>query len=141
MSRKPSVATSILCATVLLLASNARAQSEPARAQSSGPDSVLRTATFFSGGLARTGTFPGKLVCLSCDVNPSTAAKTQCEKSGHRHALAIDGDPLLHPLLVTDETILARVNSNELHGSDVIVTGVYYPAVGAILVSGVERKS
>ena len=141
MIRSATMVLGIVATFIALLGSTASAQGESAQGERAHADDVLRTATFFNGGLARTGQFPGKLVCLSCDVNPDPTAKAQCQKSGHRHALAIEGDPLLHPLLATEEPILMRINSNELHGSEVIVTGIYYPATGAILVSGVEQKS
>lgn len=140
MSRRTSVMLAIAATFIALLGSAAWSESEPAQPGPGQEASLLRTATFFSGGLSRTGHFPGKLVCLSCDVNPGAAAKAQCQKSGHRHALKIEGDPLLHPLLASEETILTRINSNELHGREVVVSGVYYPATGAILVSGVETK-
>jgi hypothetical protein len=102
------------------------------------PDDGLRTAAFFTGSVGKTGSFRGTLVCLSCDVNPGNVAREQCKREGHRHALKIGDDPLLHPLLATNEELLAQVNSAELHGKTVEVDGVYYPATGAILLAGVR---
>jgi len=113
----------------------------PAPSWAGAPDDGLRTATFFIGSVGKTGTFPGTLVCLGCDVNPGAAARAQCTREGHRHALRIEGDPQLHPLLTSNEEMLERINSAELHGKTVAVDGVYYPSTGAILVSDVRTVS
>lgn len=44
---------------------------------------------------------------------------------------------MVHPLLVVNEDLLERINSDELHGKKVSVSGKYYPATGLILVTGV----
>ncbi len=46
----------------------------------------------------------------------------------------MDSDGMIHPLLPGTEKVLKEINSGELHGKDVTVHGVYYPATGAILV-------
>jgi len=118
---------------------SARSADQPATAPETGA-SLLATARFFTGSVGNGGHFPGKLVCLRCDINPSSESRAQCQKDGHRHALQIQGDPLLHPLLEVSDAVLKQVNSDTLHDKEVVVTGTYYPATGAILVSGIELK-
>src|SRR5262249_22573486 len=130
----------VVTAGALLLASAsgiARSADQPPAAPATDA-SLLATARFFTGSVGHTGQFPGKLVCLRCDLNPSSEAKAQCEKEGHRHALQIQGDPLLHPLLGVSEDILKQINSDAMHDKQVLVTGTYYPATGAVLVSAIE---
>src|SRR5512144_51704 len=64
-------------------------------------------AKFFTGsGLGRTGDFLGKMVDLSCNMNPPAGTKTQCNSTDHYYALQVDGQPGLHPLLAGDDKIL-----------------------------------
>jgi hypothetical protein len=86
------------------------------------------------------GTFPGKLVCLGCDLG-GPGGKKQCGAVGHRHALAAEDGGMVHPLIPGTAEALAQINSNELHGKKVEVRGRYYPALGAILVDRVEPVS
>jgi hypothetical protein len=97
---------------------------------------------FFTGPQSdiQVGTFPGKLVCLSCDLG-GPGGKEQCGKVGHRHALLAADGSMVHPLIPGTEEVLARINSNELHGKKVKVHGKYYPALGSILVDRVEPVS
>ena len=102
--------------------------------------SMLR---FYAGSpaLTRTGDFPGKLVCLRCDLKPGPDAMAQCEKEGHRHALSMDRDAMIHPLIAGSEPVLKQINSAELHGKDVVVHGKYYPATGIIFVDRISIRS
>jgi hypothetical protein len=100
---------------------------------------ILPMAKFYTGPLERIGTFPGKLVCLRCDLAPSKASAAQCKKEGHVHALSMDDGSMIHPLLATSSEVLARINSPELHHQEVKVHGKYYVSTGAILVSSIER--
>jgi hypothetical protein len=99
-------------------------------------------ARFYAGSTydIKVGTFPGKLVCLSCDLG-SPGAKHQCGAVGHRHALAAEDGAMVHPLIPGTKEVLAQINSDELHGKKVRVHGKYYPALGAILVEQVEPVS
>jgi hypothetical protein len=109
-----------------------------AEARSTG--STLSMARFYGGGGARTGDFPGRLVCLRCDLKPGPNAMSQCEKLGHHHALSMEMDAMIHPLLPGTEKTLKQINSGELHGKDVIVHGKYYANTGAILVDRIAEK-
>ncbi len=101
--------------------------------------SVLGMAKFYPGVGDRVGTFPGKLVCLRCDLKGGSEAMAACAKEGHRHALAMDGGSMIHPLLAGTEEVLARINSAELHGKHVEVRGKYYPSTGVILVDRIAE--
>ncbi len=107
---------------------------EKHRAAPSQGGSILSMARFYGGSLGRIGNYPGKLVCLRCDLKPAPGAMAQCEKEGHHHALSMDSDGMIHPLLPGTEEVLKQINSGELHDKEVTVHGKYYPATGAILV-------
>ena len=109
----------------------------PARGEEEHPAShakqgaVLSMTKFYTGEHAKVGDFPGKLVCLRCDFNPGGMG--QCEKEGHHHALSMDSDAMIHPLLAGTEAVQKEINSAELHGKQVTVHGMYYPGTGVIL--------
>lgn len=106
--------------------------------EASHPGSESEMARFFTGSEPyRVDIFPGKLVCLRCDLAHAPGAAAQCAKEGHRHALMSHGGSMVHPLLVTNEQMLERINSAELHGKNVKVQARYYPSIGSILVIGV----
>lgn len=94
---------------------------------------------FYSGSLIRTGAFPGKLVCLRCDLKPGPEAMKLCREKGHRHALSMEGGWMVHPLLAGTKEVADRINSAELHDKEVVVHGKYYDS-GAILVGSIEEK-
>lgn len=94
----------------------------------------LAMAKFYAGPLETIGTFPGKLVCLRCDLAPSPGSAEQCKKEGHKHALSMEDGSMIHPLLASDEKVLEQINSAELHHKQVRVEGKYYVSTGAILV-------
>ncbi len=116
----------------------ARGDEKRSAQAASSEGSTLSMSKFYGGSSARTGDFPGKLVCLRCDLKPGPGAMAQCEKEGHRHALAMDSDGMIHPLLPGTEKVLKQINSGELHGKEVTVHGKYYPATGAILVDRIS---
>ena len=101
--------------------------------------STLSMSQFYTGSMEQTGSFPGKLICLRCDVSPSDHASAACKEDGHRHALSMKGG-MVHPLLPGTEEIAERINSNELHGKEVRVSGKHYPSIGFIFVSSIEQK-
>lgn len=105
-------------------------EQHPAAAQSA----TQSMARFYSGESHRVGDFPGTLVCLRCDLKPGPGAMSQCEKEGHRHALSMESDGMVHPLLAATPEVLDQINSGALHGKMVTVHGKYYPSTGAILV-------
>ena len=100
----------------------------------------LTNSRFYTGSSGTQGVFPGKLICLRCDLRPSEASKAQCAKDGHKYALEIDGDPTIHPLLPGDAAALKQLNA-AAHGSEVLVTGTLFPNLGFILVGSVAPKS
>jgi hypothetical protein len=101
---------------------------------------VLSMAQFYTGSVGNVGDFRGTLVCLRCDLKPGPGAMEQCEKEGHRHALSMTTDSMIHPLLAENEKLLTQINSGELHGKQVSMHGVYYPATGAILIDRVSPE-
>ncbi|MFQ5666891.1 MAG: hypothetical protein ACE5I7_10730 [Candidatus Binatia bacterium] len=82
--------------------------------------------------------YTGKLVCLQCDLTPGPGAMKQCEKKGHHHALSMDGNTMIHPLLAGTEAVLKQINSGKLHDKKVTVHGKYYPTTGFILVDRID---
>jgi len=83
----------------------------------------------------KVGDFPGRLVCLRCDLAPrKEGAMKQCAETGHRHALSMDEGAMIHPLLAGTEEALKQINSDQLHNQHVRVHGRYYQSTGAILV-------
>lgn len=126
----------VITAVLLLATGGVRSEEKHSVTEPQMSGSVLSMARFYGGPApsSRLGTFPGKLVCLRCDLHPGPGAMSQCEKEGHRHALSMDSDGMIHPLLAGTEAVLEQINSGELHGKEVSVHGQYYPATGAILV-------
>ena len=133
MKRSQRLIGAALAAVALAILSGAAwGEEKHSTAEAPKGGSILSMARFYSGASVRVGDFPGKLVCLRCDLQPAPGAMAQCEKEGHRHALSMDG--MIHPLLAGTEKVLKQINSGELHGKQVTVHGNYYPATGAILV-------
>ena len=97
-------------------------------------------AQFYSGSIVRAGKFPGKLVCLRCDLKPGPEAMKQCKAEGHRHALSMEDSSMIHPLVPGTAEVLERINSAELHDKEVVVRGKYYPASGVIVAGTIEEK-
>lgn len=86
----------------------------------------------------KIGDFPGRLVCLRCDLAAKPGAMKQCAEAGHRHALSMDEGAMIHPLLAGTGEALKQINSEELHNKNVKVHGRYYQSTGAILVDRVS---
>lgn len=106
-----------------------------------GQGTGLSMTNFYAGQADHTkvGTFPGKLVCLRCDLGNDPDSMKQCAAEGHRHALSMDNGAMIHPLLPGTEEVLVLINSNELHGKNVLVHGNNYPFTGAILVDRITE--
>jgi hypothetical protein len=83
--------------------------------------------TQYSAGLGdTTGIFPGKLVCLRCNLG-----KKECDAGQYRHALVFND--VVYPLLVDSEALQKKINDPSLNNKNVKITGTYYPASGVIL--------
>ncbi len=133
MKRRHICSLAAAAIALVALAGHALAAGEeqhPASAQSA----TLSMARFYHGASQRVGDFPGTLVCLRCDLKPGPGAMRQCEEEGHRHALSMESDGMIHPLLAGTPDVLEQINSGALHGKAVTVHGKYYPSTGAILV-------
>lgn len=133
-------ATAAVIAAMLLTAighaTGGEAHTVPERQEGSLPS----MSKFYTGGLEQIGTFPGTLVCLRCDLGIDQHDSRVCEKRGHRHALSMDGGTMVHPLVAGTEDVLSRINSTELHGKKVRVTGKYYPSTGIIFVGSIAAS-
>ncbi len=99
--------------------------------------SLLSMTRFYTGSFAETGQFPGKLVCLRCDLSPSADA-TQCSKKGHRHALSMQEGGMVHPLVAGTKEVQDAINASSHHGKNVVVHGKYYSETGLIFVSKID---
>ena len=92
---------------------------------------VLAFSQYYTDADQHVGNFPGKLVCLRCDLG-----NKPCKDGGHRHSLLMDG--VVHPLLTGTKEVRAEVNDPKLNGKQVIATGKYYPDTGMIFVNSVK---
>ncbi len=96
--------------------------------------------TFYSGQLGHTGRFPGKLLCLCCDLMPDSGKAKSCDKNNHQAVLSIDEDGSLHPLIAGTAEVAKQMDSDALHGKQVVVTGNYYPSTGLIFANKIEAQ-
>jgi hypothetical protein len=125
----------VLLGGIAVTFSGRPAWSEEHSASKAEAGSSASMITSYGGPIsAHLGDFSGKLVCLRCDLKPGPDAMKQCEKEGHHHALSMESDAMIHPLLAGTEAVLREINSGELHGKEVTVHGKYYASTGVILV-------
>ncbi len=125
----------LLVAVALFVGTSAVGAEEGSSASQAPPGGqTVSMAKFYVGSHGNIGTFPGKLVCLRCDLGSAPGREAQCKKEGHRHALSMDDDSMIHPLVSGTEEVLKEINSTELHGKKVVVHGKHYPSTGFIFV-------
>ncbi len=94
--------------------------------------------TFYSGGLGHVGRFRGKLLCLCCDLMPDKEKAKSCDRNNHQAVLSVAEDGSLHPLIAGTAEVTKQINSDALHGKQVVVSGKYYPSTGLIFVGSIE---
>ncbi len=143
MKGHPKFARAAVAAVALLAlgtGSPVRGDEQHSAREPSSEGSTLSMNKFWSSETGRVGNYPGKLVCLRCDLKPGPGMMAQCQKEGHRHALSMEADSMIHPLLPGTEEVLRQINSGELHGEEVSVHGKYYPSTAAILVDRVTVR-
>ena len=95
-------------------------------------------APYYLGRHYKYAVFPGRLVCLRCDTMPTPENVEVCKKEGHRHALAMEGDTMVHPLIFTSEDLFTRVNAHDWYRKKVQVWGKYYADTGFIVVGDIQ---
>ena len=93
---------------------------------------------YYLGRHYKNGIFPGRLVCLRCDSMPTPENVEVCRKEGHRHALAMEGDTMVHPLIFTNEDLFTKVNAHDWYRKKVQVWGRYYADTGFIVVGDIQ---
>ncbi len=93
---------------------------------------------YYLGRQYKYAMFPGRLVCLRCDTMPTPENVEVCKKEGHRHALAMEGDTMVHPLIFTSEDLFTKVNTHDWYRKKVQVWGRYYADTGFILVGDIQ---
>jgi len=93
---------------------------------------------YYLGRHYRYAMFPGRLVCLRCDSMPTPENMEVCRKEGHRHALAMEGDAMVHPLIFTSEELFTKINAQGWHRKKVQVWGRYYADTGYIVVGDIQ---
>lgn len=96
---------------------------------------------YYLGRHQKTGIFPGRLVCLRCDTMPTPENVDVCKKEGHRHALAMEGDAMIHPLIFTSGDLFTKVNAQDWHRKKVQVWGRYYADTGFIVVGDIQAAT
>jgi hypothetical protein len=99
---------------------------------------ALRDSRFLEGASQQTGEFTGTLLSLPCDLKRGPNSRIQCEEGTRRPALLIPGDTTLHPLLATEASVRDKLISPALVGKRVLVDGILFPELKAILVSGIQ---
>lgn len=125
-------------AAAMLLASSALSRAEDTPKQAPPLGSSLALSKFYTGPIGHQGQFRGKLLCLCCDLMPDTGSAKSCDAKGHHHVLLVESESMLHPLLAGSEQVTKQINSNELHGKQVVVSGNYYPTTGFIFVDKIR---
>lgn len=95
---------------------------------------------YYLGRHYKNAVFPGRLVCLRCDTMPTPENVDVCRKEGHRHALAMEGDTMVHPLIFTSEDLFTKVNAHDWYRKKVQVWGRYYADTGFIVVGDVQAE-
>jgi hypothetical protein len=98
----------------------------------------LKLDDYYTEPLTRTGSFPGRLVCISTQKPYVTEAATPC---GHDevYALSVDRPQTVLPLIgAADE---AARQFPVLLGQKVVVRGKHYPDKAVIAVGTVERAA
>jgi hypothetical protein len=96
---------------------------------------------YYLGRHQKTGIFPGRLVCLRCDTMPTSENVDVCKNEGHRHALAMEGDAMMHPLIFTSGDLFTKVNAQDWHRKKVQVWGRYYADTGFIVVGDIQAAT
>ena len=103
-------------------------------------ESSLDIHSFYSGPVGHVGKFRGKLLCLCCDLTPDAGKPKNCDKNGHQSVLSLEDDGSLHPLVAGTAEVTKQMNSDALHGKQVVVSGNYYPSTGLIFVNKIETQ-
>jgi hypothetical protein len=96
------------------------------------------SSLFNSSGLGRTGSFFGTLVEESCDSGVPPGTQAVCDAGGTYYALAIDGQSGVYTLMPGVQAVRDELVSHPPAGRRIEVTGVAYPATGAILASSIR---
>ena len=96
------------------------------------------SSLFSSSGLGRTGSFFGTLVEQSCDTGVPPGTQAVCDAGGTYYALAIDGQSGVYTLMPGVQAVRDELISGPPVGRRIEVTGVAYPATGAILASSIR---
>jgi len=104
------------------------------------PWDALKDSQDLIGASQQTGDYTGKLVLLPCTLMRGETGKMQCDQSGHRPGLMVDGDPVVHPLIAGDAAIRQKLQSPQLQGKRVRVTGILYPDIKAIFVGDITLQ-
>jgi hypothetical protein len=102
------------------------------------PGAGSEMGQYYLGRHYKNAVFPGRLVCLRCDTMPTPENVEVCRKEGHRHALAMEGDTMVHPLIFTSEDLFAKVNAHDWYRKKVRVWGRYYADTGFIVVGNIQ---
>lgn len=75
----------------------------------------------------------GTLICYRCDLASSSESSTRCQQEGHQPLLRRpEGNSYL--LIESTNSITTKLNSDELHGKQVRIKGIYYPKTNQMLV-------
>lgn len=102
------------------------------------PGASSEMGQYYLGRHYKYAVFPGRLVCLRCDTVPTAENVAVCRKEGHRHALAMEGDTMVHPLIFTSKDLFTKVNAHDWYRKKVRIWGRYYADTGFIVVGDIQ---
>jgi hypothetical protein len=97
---------------------------------------VLEMSEFYSGSVAQTGKFPGKIVCLRADRAFVPVSADECDSSKRVFALAMERDNVTRPLVAGSKGVHSQLE--DLIGRDVVITGRYDNSTGVLLASAIR---
>jgi hypothetical protein len=102
------------------------------------PWDALTDSDYLQGASEQSGDYVGKLVSLPCTPVRAETGTIQCDASGRRPGLVIPGDATVHVLVSGDPAVRQKLDSPQLQGKQVLVTGIRFASLKAIVVSGVD---
>jgi hypothetical protein len=93
----------------------------------------------FTGGVAQTGDFPGRLICLRSKESFVPLSAEDCGAAGSRiYALELKGEKSVYPIKAGGDPVEQQIH--QLLGKPVVVTGRYESSTGILLASSIKER-